>query len=173
MKKGYGDIHEILEIKILILFILQRLPGPIPLEALTELTMCDDGIGYFDYMGCLSDLVKTEHLQFKDSMYHLTEKGARNGKITENSLPLKVRLDVENSVSDYVGKQFRNEMIQTSHSTNQDGSCKVRLSLGDGLGEIINMGMFAVSEKQALELENGFRKNAESIYNSLIGLILG
>ena len=173
MKRGYGFIHEIIEIKILILFILQRLPEPVSIEDLTELTMCDDGIGYFDFMDCVVDLVKTEHLQYKDDKYHLTEKGARNGGITESSLPFSVRVDVENSISEYRGRQCRNEMIKASHRKNQDGSCTVTLSLKDGLGEIISMDMFAVSERQALELEKGFRKNAESIYNAIIGMILG
>ena len=44
----FGFIHEKLDIKILILFILSRLPGEVPPEVLGELCQCDDGIGYFD-----------------------------------------------------------------------------------------------------------------------------
>jgi len=173
MKRGFGDIHEILEIKILVLYILRCLPEPVSQEALTELAMCDYGFGYFDLLDCVADLVKTEHLQYENDRYRLTEKGAYNGMITEKSLPSAVRIHVEHSVSEYRGRLFRNEMIRTSHQTNQDGSCRVALALEDGLGEIISMDLFAVSERQALELENGFRKNAETIYNDLIGMILG
>ena len=172
MKRGYGEIREILEIKILILFVLRRLPESVPLEVLAEFTMCDDGVGYFDFLACVADLVKTGHMQLKDDRYFLTKKGDRNGETTENSLPSAVRMHVENLISEYRGRHFRNEMIKTSHRRNQDGSCRVALSLEDGLGEIININMLAVSEHQALELENGFRKNAEAVYNAIVGTIL-
>ena len=53
----YGFIHEKLDIKLLILFVLRRLPGVVEHETLRGLVMCDGGIGYFDYTDCLSELV--------------------------------------------------------------------------------------------------------------------
>jgi len=172
MRRSYGFIHEKIEIKMLILFILRRLPDPVPLESLMDLAMCDGGISYFDFMDSLTELVKTEHLQQKDDMYSLTDKGVRNGKTTEKGLPLSVRMDAEKTIFEYRSTQTRNDMIMTSHEINPDGSCKVTLSLADGLGEIVSMEMFAVNERQALALEKGFRKNAESVYNMIVGTIL-
>ena len=54
----FGFIHEKLDIKILILYILRRLPGVVDPETLLELCQCDGGIGYFDYSDCLSELVE-------------------------------------------------------------------------------------------------------------------
>ena len=44
-----GFIHEKLDIKILILFILRRLPGEVEPETLCTLCPCDGGIDYFAY----------------------------------------------------------------------------------------------------------------------------
>ena len=172
MEAYYGFIREKLEIKILILFILRRLPEPTSLEELTELTMCDGGISYFDFIECIAELVQTGHLQFKDDKYHLTEKGERNGEITENSLPITVRTHAENTTFAKRSQYNRNAMIKTHHTTDQHGNCTVTLSLTDGIGEVVSIELFAVSDKQALALEKGFRKNAESIYNALIEMIL-
>ena len=51
----FGFIHEKLDIKILILFILRRLPGVVDRETLGELCQCDNGIGYFDYSDYTQD----------------------------------------------------------------------------------------------------------------------
>jgi len=134
--------------------------------------MCDDGISYFDYTDCLAELVKTDHIRSEGGKYSLTAKGARNGGITENSLPYSVRAKVENSTALYRAAQSRNAMIKTSHTTNLDGSCTVSLALSDGVGDIVSMELFAANEKQAIGLEDGFRKSAESIYNALIGMII-
>jgi len=172
MGGSFGFIHEKIEIKVLILFIMRRLPEPVTFEELTELTMCDGGISYFDFTECVSELIRTEHLKFDNNKYSLTDKGARNGEITENSLPFIVRLNAENSTSSHRAAQNRNAMIKTRHCANPDGGYTVALSLSDGVGDIVSMALFTANEKQARALEDGFRKNAESIYNTLIDMIL-
>jgi len=172
MKRAHGFIQDRLEIKILILFVLRRLQEPVCLDVLTELSLCDDAISYFDYIDCVSELIRTEHIQVKDKKYSITDKGIRNGEITENSLPFTVRMHIEKAAFAYRSKQDRNSMIQTAHTPTDDGNCTVTLSLSDGIGEIASLNLMAVNEHQALALESGFRKNAESIYNSLIGMIL-
>ena len=169
---NYGFIHDKLDIKILILFILRRLPEPVTFDTLTELAMCDDGISYFDYADCVAELVKTEHVLHGDNKYSLTGKGARNSEITENNLPFSVRAEAEKLTAAYRATFSRNAMIQTSHESDQNIGLKVALSLSDGVGEIVSINLFAANEQQALALEDGFRKNAENVYSTLIKMIL-
>ena len=87
-----GFIHEKLDIKILILFVLRRLPGTVDPETLLEICQCDGGIGYFDYSDCLSELVMSGHITEEEDGYRITEKGARNADTVESSLPYSVRV---------------------------------------------------------------------------------
>ena len=83
-----GFIQDKLEIKFLILYVAARLIEPVPFEAMQELTMCDDGIDFFDFSECLSNLVESQHLTLSDDgLYAITEKGLHNGAICESSLP--------------------------------------------------------------------------------------
>ena len=173
MTGNFGFIHEKLEIKILILFILRRVPEPIALEELAGLVMCDDGVGYFDFAQCVAELVQTDHLFFRDDKYSVTIKGVRNGEATENSLPYSVRVKASGMTADFCLKLSRESMIQTSHSANDDYGFTVNLSLSDALGSIMSMELFTGDESQAEALEKGFRKNAEGIYNELIKMMLG
>ena len=173
MKGNFGFIHEKLEIKILILFILRRLPEPVALETLAELAMCDDGISYFDFTQCVAELVRTEHLYFRDNMYSLTSKGMHNGEITEINLPYSVRMKSESAAAALRSELSRDAMIKTVSAVNPDGGLTVSLSLSDGLGSIMKMEMFSGNEQQAAALEKGFRKNAETIYNALLEMLLG
>ena len=172
MAKKYGFIRDRLDIKILILFIMRRLQMPITLEDLTELAMCDNGVGYFVYMDCLADLVRTEHLKLDSDMYSLTEKGERNGRITEKNLPANVKEIIESTTLTYRNKHNRASKIIALHNANADDSFTVTLSLSDGFGEFVFMELYAATREQAIEIEKGFRKNAEKIYNELIKLIL-
>ena len=60
--EGLGFIHENLDSKILILYILKDLPAAVDAQTLSDLVFCDTGIGYFDYADCLADLVETAHI---------------------------------------------------------------------------------------------------------------
>ncbi len=172
MEERFGFIHDKLEIKMLILFILRRLPEPVTFETLSELTLCDEGISYFDFVECVSELVETEHVKTDGHTYGLTEKGVRNSDITESSIPYSVRLKAEKNTSDLSFLLNRKSMISTSHAIRRKGGYTVALSLSDGISEIIALKLYAVSQTQAQALENGFTKNAEAIYNKVIQIIM-
>ena len=78
---GRGFIHDKLEIKFLILYLAARIVEPVPFDTLLELSMCDDGINYFNFSECLADLVRTNHLDLsQDGLYSITEKGMKNSQ---------------------------------------------------------------------------------------------
>ena len=66
---GWGFVHEKLDIKFLILYVAARVVEPVPFEDMLELSMCDDGFGYFDFSDCLAELVASEHLKLVDGLY--------------------------------------------------------------------------------------------------------
>ncbi|MCL2221472.1 MAG: DUF4364 family protein [Oscillospiraceae bacterium] len=173
MIDNIGFIHEKIEIKMLILFVMRRLPEPVALEVLTELAMCDEGISYFDVTDCILKLVETKHLHLSDGMYALTAKGERNGEILEENLPYSVKSKAEDLTAKVRAAMGRNAMIKTNRTEKDSNGYSVALSLSDGVGEILSMEIFAINEKQADKLEKGFRKNAEEIYHSVMKLIIG
>ncbi|MEL4105908.1 DUF4364 family protein [Oscillospiraceae bacterium WX1] len=172
MDERLGFIRDKLDIKILILFILRRLPEPVTMETLSDLTLCDEGISYFDFAECVTELVETAHLQTDGHTYTLTEKGVQNGEITENSLPFSVRVKAEHSAADMRFRLNRKSMISTSHAIRRKGGYSVHLSLSDGVSDLVSMELYASTEQQARTLEKGFAQNAESVYNRLIQMLL-
>ncbi len=169
---NFGFIHNKLEIKILILYILNRLPEPISNQDLAELTMCDNGITYFDFADALGELVSTGHVSEEDNHYMITDKGARNGSEIENAVPYSVRLKAEKGTQEVSKVLLRNSMIKTRHSDRSTGGVTVHLSLSDGIDNIVNMEILAGNEKQALTIEQNFKKNAEHIYNAVVNILL-
>lgn len=166
----HGMIHEKLDIKILILFILRRLPGVVEPETLLDLVQCDAGVGYFDYSDCLAELVATEHIDEVDGGYRITEKGARNADTVESSLPYSVRMKAERVLAPVAERIARDAMIVTEHFMTDSG-LTAHLAMSDGKGEIIDMRLLIASEAQAKLIEKNFRRSAESIYQQIIALV--
>ena len=63
-----GFIHDKLDIKLLILYLLSRTAAPIDFATLTDLSMCDPGVDYFDFAEAVGELVQSSHILFQDSM---------------------------------------------------------------------------------------------------------
>ena len=172
MERRVGFIQDKLDIKILILFIMRRLPEPVTFETLSELSLCDEGISYFDFAECVNDLVETGHIKTDGHTYAITEKGITNSEITENSIPFSVRLKAEKNAADARVAQSRGSLITASHTIRRKGGYTVDLSMSDGVSDLIELRLYAENESQATSLENGFSKSAETIYNKIINLIL-
>jgi hypothetical protein len=80
-------------------------------------------------------------------------------------------MDMEGAVSEYRAETVRNSMIKTSHTAGPAGGCMVELTLSDGGADIFSLNVYAGNEVHAKSLEDGFRKNAEKVYNALLDTI--
>ena len=168
----FGFIHEKLDIKILILFILRRLPGFVEPETLLDLCQCDGGIGYFDYSDCLSELVETEHVEESEEGYRITEKGARNADAVESSLPYSVRTKCSRRLSKVNAALRRDAQVRSEILPRADGTCTLRLSLDDEEGNILTLELLSPSQAQSERLAEGFKARPEQIYNGVLDVLL-
>ena len=167
----WGFIHEELDIKILILFVLRRLPGVVDPSELSDLCRsCDEGFDYFEYSDCLADLIDNGLIAENEDGFSITEKGAKNVEIVENDIPYSVRSRAEKLLKPLRDRLRREAMIRTSH-VNEKNGCFVQLSMSDGEGDVINLRLLCGGEEQAKIMEKNFRKNAEAFYQQFIELL--
>lgn len=164
---GLGFIHDKLDLKILILYVLRRLPAHIDGEKLADLVLIDGGIGYFDYKQCLSELVKNSQVEETEEGFAITAKGSRNCEILEGSLPYSVRTKAERVTGPVAEEMRRSAMILANHEK-ADGGVTVYLAVSDGIGSIFDLKILAANEEQAKKIERNFKKKAEDYYNRFI-----
>lgn len=162
-----GLIHEKLDIKILILYVLRRLSVPVDQGSLFDICQCDSGVSYFDWAECLNDLIDTGHITQDDDCCIITEKGLRNAEAVDGSLPYSVRKSADRSIAAAAERLDRAAMIIAESIPTQDG-LMVHLSLGDGVGKLIDMNLACADENQAKKIKRNFRHNAEKIYKEII-----
>lgn len=169
---NFGFIHGELDTKILILFVLRRLPRPVDADTLAELCSFDSGVGWFDYADCLASLVDTGHVeQLRGVRYSITDKGRANGEAAETSLPYSVRRKAERLLEPVAEKMRREAMIDCSHEANASGGVTLSLSLSDGKGEIMALRLLVPDEGTARGIEAAFRADAEGIYQRITEIL--
>lgn len=165
----FGFVREQLDIKILILYILARLPGPVDRESLADIVFCDGAIDYFLFSECLSELIATEHIMKENGKYEITQRGRDDGAMIETSLPISVRDNADLAMVPVAERISRDAMIRTS-SVKTNYGCTVNLSLSDGKGSIMKLSALVGDEEQAKMIEKKFRKNAEDYYVRILSM---
>ena len=167
METHYGFIHEPMDIKLLILYVLRHLPAEIDAERLGDLVLIDGGINYFDYKDCLAGLVRTAQVEETEGGYRVTAKGARNCEALEDSLPYSVRAKAKRTMAPVIAEMRRSEMILANHETGEHG-VTVYLAVSDGVGTIFDLKILAADEVQAKRIEKNFKRSAEDFYQRFI-----
>ena len=82
-----GFIHDMLDVKVLILFVMSKVDYPATGQQIYELCLQDDCVSYFDIYAALPQLVKSGHLVEKEKdLYAITEKGRADGALTQDSI---------------------------------------------------------------------------------------
>lgn len=167
-----GYIQSDLDLKLLVLYILDHAVAPITFNQLHELALCDAGVDYFSLTQAVNHLVETEHLTLKDERYAITEKGHRNCEICLETLPFSVRRRCdENLVS--VNEQLRRDaQIRGELIPRPDGTFTVRLALDDDAGNLFTLELLTPSPEQGQKLIDRFKAAPEQMYASLTATLL-
>lgn len=167
-----GFIHDKLDIKFLVLYIMSRVVAPIDLPTLADLTMCDEGVEYFDFAEAVAELVGTEHLLLEEDRYSVTDKGRKNGAICESSLPYSVRVKCDKSVAKLNGRLRRDAQVRSERIPRDDGTYTLLLALDDEHGNLLTIEMLCATEQQCDRLSEQFKAHPEQIYNGVLDVLL-
>ena len=87
----HGFIQDMLDVKVLILFVMAKLSYPVSLQKIYELCYQDDKLSYFDVSVAVPQMVQSGHLeQLPDETYRITDKGREHEEITCDAIAYPV-----------------------------------------------------------------------------------
>lgn len=168
-----GFIHDMLDVKVLILFVMARVGYPADSQQIYELCYQDDCLSYFDVCTAIPQMVESGHLeQTEDGGYIITEKGKADGSLTENSIAYSVRCKAENAVARFNRQIRRRSFVKTQIIPRESGDFSVVMALDDEFGNLMTLELLAPNQRQAVRLGKLFEKKAETIYNLTMSELL-
>lgn len=168
-----GFIHDMVDVKVLILFVAARASYPMTVQEIYELCYVDDCLSYFDVCTAVPEMVKSGHLQeVEGERYEITEKGRTDGELTADSLAFTVRQKAENTVARFNRQLRRSSFVKTQIVPRENGEFSVIMALDDETGNLMTMELMAPNQRQALRLSQMFEKKAEFLYNVTMAELL-
>ena len=168
-----GFIHDMLDVKVLILFVMARVGYSVNTQQIYELCYQDDCLSNFDEFTAVPEMVASGHLkQLEDDTYTITEKGKADGSLTEDSIAFTVKQRAENAVSRFNRQIRRSRCVKTQILPRESGDFSVIMALDDEMGNLMTLELVAPDQRQAVRLGKLFEKKAEAVYNLTMAELL-
>ena len=168
-----GFIHDMMDVKVLILFVAARSNYPMTSQEIYELCYQDECLSYFDVCTALPQLVESGHIRaLEDERYEITEKGIADGKLTEDSIVYTVRQKAENAVARFNRQLRRSSFVKTQIIPREGEEMSVVMSLDDEKGNLMTLELLAPNRRQAIRLSKLFEKKAELLYTMTMSELL-
>ena len=164
--KRHGFIHDMMDVKVLILYVASRAGYPLTTQEIYELCYQDDCLSYFDVCTAIPQMVESGHLkELEGGTYEITEKGRQDGEITADSVAFTVRQRAETAVERFNRQLRRSSFVKTQMIPRENGEFSVVMALDDENGNLMTLELLAPNQRQAVHLGKQFERKAESIYN--------
>ena len=168
-----GFIHDMLDVKVLILFVMNRVSYPVSVQQIYELCYQDDCLSYFDVCTAVPEMVKSGHLkEVEADNYVITEKGKADGSLTEDSVAFTVKQRAENAVARFNRQIRRSSFVKTQIIPRESEDFSVIMALDDEMGNLMTLELVAPDQRQAVRLGKLFEKKAEAVYNLTMAELL-
>ena len=168
-----GFIHDMMDVKVLILFVMSRVNYPVNVQQIYELCYQDECLSYFDVCTAVPQLVEFRHLsEQEDGCYIITEKGRSDCLTTQDSVAYSVRQRAENAVAVFNRQLRRSSYVKTQILPRDNGDFSVIMTLDDEAGNLMTLELMAPDQRQAVRLSRLFEKRAEKIYNVTMNVLL-
>ena len=168
-----GFIHDMMDVKVLILFVTSRSNYPMTVQEIYEVCYVDDCLSYFDVCTAVPEMVNSGHLQdVEEGKYEITPKGKETGALTEDSIAFTVKQKAENAISRYNRQIRRSSFVKTQVVQRDGGDYSVIMSLDDETGNLMTLEMPAPDSRQAGRLARLYENKAEMVYNLIMTALL-
>ena len=168
-----GFIHDMMDVKVLILYVAARSEYPMTSQEIYELCYQDDCLSYFDVCTAIPEMVRSGHLkEVEEGKFQITDKGRQDGELTADSIAFTVKQKAENAILRFNRQLRRSSFVKNRILPREDGSFTVMMTLDDETGNLMNLELMAPSRRQALRLSGLFEQKAERVYNLVIAELL-
>lgn len=168
-----GFIHDMMDVKVLILFVTARVAYPVTVQEIYELCYQDECLSYFDVCTAVPEMVASGHLkEAEEGKFVITEKGRSDGALTEDSVVYSVKQRAQDAVARFNRQIRRSSFVKTQIMPRENGDFSVVMELRDDTGTLMTLELMAPDQRQAIRLGRLFEKKAENVYNLVMSELL-
>lgn len=173
MKQSNEDLAEN---KVLILYLLNRLPDGIKSDHLYKIVSSANNINYFYFQELLTDLIETKLVgsftKDEDTVIKITSEGQNALSLTKSLLPGILKLKADTVFKEEIPIIQEESSIITEYVPKDENNYTVKCKIVEKNETLFEVSAFAGSRERAKQISDNWKNNANKLYPKIIDLLL-
>ena len=177
-RKPYnGDISDKTDIKIFILFLLDKIGYPLDEETLCEIILENGYVGYFDFAECFGELNEAGHIISAEALgktyYAISDLGRTIASELQGGLLASIREKSLKSALRIISFKKKNATLSADVSEIENKKYNVRCRISEPIGDIFDVSLVTDTKEKAEQIKNNFLEKPEEVYRGLVAVLTG
>ena len=174
--KHFYKIEDSLEIKLIILYTLNKANRPLASSELTHIILGSAKINFFDIHKAMDFLTEADEVysmtdEDNKELFALTEEGRICANHFYDIVPLEVRTYIDECLKSlYKEDEEKRRLTAVSVPVDVD-AFNAECSLSDGDIKLLNLSVYAGNEELAKKMCKNFKANAIELYDILLKIL--
>jgi hypothetical protein len=168
--------RDVAEIKLLILYILDKLGMPVGNIELTKYMLEERLMGFITFQQRVNELIASNHI-LKDmdgggAHYVITPSGKDPLSEMSDLIPNTEKNRVDRTIRRFSGETKNTRSINADYTPDDEHSGIVRIEMNEGDLALINLEIAAASKEEARIICNNWKTHTAEIYAGIVDLLL-
>ena len=166
------------EIKMLICYILTKVPAPMSFAMLHEALAVNELVNYFELVQAVEHLLRTGHIMTEldengADWYSATPLGQEAAAVFKTDLPASVRDRACRSANRMVKRRKRESEVKVNITPRMTGGFTLEMSIPDGGGDLVSFSLFCPTKEECDAVRRRFLNDPAYIYKMVVALLTG
>lgn len=170
----YGILSDMDEVKLLILYAMKSLAQPVVFDDLNEVMMLGGNVTYFDEAAAFEELLQSGHIDRKmadeKAYYNLTRLGEEALSLLDRRLSFTVRERTMKNAMKVLARIKYDSQISANVLQSEKG-CIANMKIIEDNDTLFELNILVANKMQANSVCKTFRKNVETVYQTVIELL--
>ena len=170
-----SDSETLAENKVLILYVLNLVKKPVSNDTLYSIVNTAENMNYFYFQQFLLDLKEAKYIiTYKNDVQEvieITDEGKKTLDLTMDLLPGIIKLRVDTNYKSNIEKFNNADSITAEFTPKSEKEYEVECKIIENGKIIFDIKTLAYSIEQAQDIVDNWKKNAGTIYPSILGTL--
>lgn len=176
-KPNNRDISDKTDIKIFILFLLDKIGYPLDEETLSEIILENGYVGYFDFAECFSELSDDGHIISAEALgktyYAISELGKTIASELQGGLLASIREKSLKSALRIISFKKKKVSLSADISETDNKKYCIRCRISEPSGDILDVSLTADTREKAEQIKHNFLDKPEDVYRGILAVMTG
>ena len=178
MQTPQAPLRKKSDMKLLILYLMDKIGYPLDYVTLNDITTADGLIGSFEFSECFAELldagnVSEQRDESGDDVYTLTEQGQRVVESLQSNLLPSIREQVYKSALALVDFRISGRRITQKTERTPAGKPVFTGEVADARGALFTVRCELETEEQLVRVSRNWEKRPEAIYKGILAVLSG